>query len=64
VSILEQVKQRLDEVFNELQEKEDIIRNSDLHHTDPDKFVEVDFEATRLDGRLEELMWIRELLQR
>jgi hypothetical protein len=61
VSILEQVKQRLDEVFYELQEKTEYLRREP---DDPDEYAEVDFAATRLDGRLEELMWIRELLQK
>lgn len=61
MSILEQVKQRLDEVFYELQEKEVYLRSEP---DDPDQYQEADFAATRLDGRLEELKWFRDLLEK
>jgi hypothetical protein len=61
--LLEIVKKRGDEVFEELMQKNELLRDEDFASSDPDKYQEVDFEATRLDGQLEELNWFRKLLE-
>lgn len=60
--LLDNLQQRIDTVFDELSEKYDLLRNSELYDLDPDKYQQVDIEATRLDGRLEELNFFKKLL--
>lgn len=62
-SRLKAVLQRLDEVYYQLQEKEGLLRNINLYTTDPELYQQIDAEATKLEGRLEELVWFKDLLQ-
>lgn len=62
-NLMANVQKRLDTVFEELQEKNELLRNSDLYCSDPDEFAKTDEEANRLDGRLEELVWFKYKLQ-
>lgn len=59
---LEQVQERIDEIMAELDVKNDILRG-DIE-VDADRYQEVDFEATHLDGELKGLIWVRGLLQK
>jgi DNA-directed RNA polymerase subunit RPC12/RpoP len=60
--LLEIVQARLDVIYSDLCEKNVLLRDEDFARQDPDGFVDADFAATRLDGRLQELQWIKKIL--
>lgn len=63
MSLLEQVQSRIDKVMDEIGECNDKLRDEDFAFQYPDEYQGVDFKATRLDGRLEELQWVKKQLE-
>lgn len=61
IKLLKDVQQRIDEVYKELQEKEEFMR-SDRSLEDPDEFAAAENAANILEGRLKELYWIKKAI--
>jgi hypothetical protein len=62
--VMADIQDRIDEVFEELQDLTVELRSEDVYLADPDKYQEIDARATRLDGQLQELKWCRERLEK
>lgn len=59
IKLLKDVQQRIEQVYEELQEKEDILKSDN-----PEECEAAENAANILEGRLKELYWIKKAIYR